>query len=108
MAPPQDEPTVAERVWHVIATIPRGRVATYGQVAELAGFPGSARRVGKILSQLPRGTKIPWHRVVNASGRISLPEHAGGHARQRALLEKEGVAFGANGRLSLRRFQWNP
>ena len=68
-----DEPSIAEQVWQVIALIPKGRVATYGQVAELAGFPGGARRVGRILSQLPSGSRIPWHRVVNASGGISLP-----------------------------------
>lgn len=103
-----DEPSISERVWHVIASIPKGRVATYGQVADLAGLPGGARRVGKILSQLPRGTRIPWQRVVNASGGISLPEGSGGFARQQTLLKKEGVVFQPSGRISLRRFRWEP
>ncbi len=103
-----DEPGIAEQVWQVIALIPKGRVATYGQVAELAGLPGGARRVGHLLSQLPPGSRIPWHRVINASGGISLPEHSGGFARQQRLLKKEGVAFNTSGRISLRRFRWQP
>lgn len=105
---PSDEPSIAERVWQVIALIPKGRVATYGQVAALAGLPGRARRVGNLLSSLPSGSKIPWHRVINASGGISLPEDSGGFSRQQRLLKKEGVAFNASGKVSLRRFQWQP
>lgn len=101
-----DEPSIAEQVWQVIALIPKGRVATYGQVAELAGLPGGARQIGRLLSQLPPGSRIPWHRVINASGGISLPEHSGGFSRQQRLLKKEGVAFNASGRISLRRFRW--
>lgn len=103
-----DEPSIAEQVWQVIALIPKGCVATYGQVAELAGLPGGARRVGRLLSHLPPGSRIPWHRVINASGGISLPEHSGGFSRQQRLLKKEGVAFNASGRISLRRFRWQP
>ena len=103
-----DEPTLAERIWQVIALIPKGRVATYGQVAELAGLPGAARRVGRVLSQLPNGSRIPWHRVINASGGISLPPRSDGYARQRARLEREGVRFNASGRIPLRRFKWDP
>lgn len=99
---------IAEQVWQVIALIPKGRVATYGQIAELAGLPGSARRVGRILSQLPSGTRIPWHRVVNASGGISLPADSGGYVRQRARLEREGVVFNSAGRITLRNFRWRP
>ena len=104
----RDEPTVAERIWQVIAMIPKGRVATYGQVAELAGLPGGARRVGRLLSQLPNRTRIPWHRVINASGGISLPRRSDGYAQQKARLEKEGVRFNASGRVPLRRFRWSP
>jgi methylated-DNA-protein-cysteine methyltransferase-like protein len=103
-----DKPSIAEQVWQVIALIPKGRVATYGQVADLAGLPGGARRVGRLLSHLPSGSRIPWHRVINASGGISLPEDSGGFARQQRLLKKEGVAFNASGRISLRRFRWLP
>jgi len=102
------EPRIAEQVWQVIALIPKGRVATYGQVADLSGLPGGARRVGRILSQLPRGTRIPWHRVVNASGGISLPTDSSGFARQRARLEREGIVFNTSGRIALRSFRWRP
>jgi methylated-DNA-protein-cysteine methyltransferase-like protein len=103
-----DQPGIAEQIWQVIALIPKGRVATYGQVAELAGVPGGARRVGRLLSRLPRGSRIPWHRVVNASGGISLPESSGGYARQRRLLTREGIAFNPSGRIALKRFRWQP
>jgi methylated-DNA-protein-cysteine methyltransferase related protein len=103
-----DEPTIAERIWQVVAMIPKGRVATYGQVAELAGLPGNARRVGRLLSQLPRRTRIPWHRVINASGGISLPPRSEGYVRQVARLVREGVKVSATGRISLRQFRWNP
>ena len=103
-----EEPTIAEQIWQVIALIPKGRVATYGQVAELAGLHGGARRVGRLLSQLPNGTRIPWHRVINASGGISLPRRSDGYAQQKSRLEKEGVQFNAAGRVSLRRFRWSP
>jgi len=102
------EPRIDEQVWQVVALIPKGRVATYGQVADLAGLPGGARRVGRILSQLPRGTRIPWHRVINASGGISLPPDSGGYGRQRARLEREGVVFNTSGQIALRSFRWQP
>ena len=103
-----NDANIAERVWQVIALIPKGRVATYGQVADLAGLPGSARRVGRILSQLPAGSRIPWHRVINASGGISLPKRSDGYARQKSRLEKEGICFSASGRIALQRFRWQP
>ena len=95
----------AERVWQVVASIPLGRVATYGQVAALAGLPGGARHVGRVLAALPRGGKLPWHRVVNAAGRVSLPGDAG--RRQRRLLREEGVALAA-GRVDFGRYRWTP
>jgi methylated-DNA-protein-cysteine methyltransferase-like protein len=93
--------------WDVVRHIPRGRVATYGQVADLAGFPGCARQVGYALAALPDGSDVPWHRVVNARGEVS--RRAGGSAFetiQRVLLEAEGVAFDAAGRISLERYRW--
>jgi len=98
----------AEQVWQVVVMIPRGTVATYGQVASLAGLPGGARRVGRILSQLPHGTRIPWHRVVNASGGISLPPGSVGQRRQRSRLRTEGIVFNKTGRIPLGRFGWRP
>lgn len=71
--------------------IPKGKVASYGQIARLAGMPNQARLVGRTLSRLPRDSKLPWHRVVNASLRISLTGHA--HARQRERLEQDQIEF---------------
>ena len=99
------EPTADERIWQVVAAIPPGAVASYGQVAELAGLPGGARRVGRCLARLPDGSRLPWHRVVNASGGISLRGSAG--KRQRRRLEDEGVRFGAD-RVDMARCRWNP
>ena len=92
----------------VVAMIPRGRVATYGQVAALAGRPGQARQVGYALAALRPDTDLPWHRVVNARGEISLRSPSGGRALQRALLEREKVKFDSSGRISLERFRWRP
>jgi methylated-DNA-protein-cysteine methyltransferase related protein len=99
--------TDEEQIWQVVRSIPRGCVATYGQVAVLAGLPGGARKVGRTMSRLPNGTRLPWHRVVNASGRISLPLGSTGYREQKRRLEREGVAF-VKGRLSLARFRWRP
>ena len=94
------------RIYATIQRIPRGRVATYGQIAELAGLPGRARQVGYALHALPGGSPVPWQRVLNARGEISLPGTSG--ARQRALLIAEGVEFGDSGRIDLGTYQWRP
>jgi len=97
------------RIADVVRAIPRGRVATYGQVAALAGAQGAARHVGRFLSHLPGGTGLPWHRVVNAAGRISDPPSRGGCGReQRRLLEAEGVGFAPSGRIALPEHLWRP
>lgn len=77
----------------VVSHIPPGRVASYGQVAELAGLPGRARMVGQILSRLPANSTIPWQRVVNSRNEISFPNSGAAYRRQRHLLENEGVVF---------------
>ncbi|MGD8417097.1 MAG: MGMT family protein [Pseudomonadales bacterium] len=82
-----------QRIWQVVALIPRGRVATYGQVAALAGIPRHARLVGRTLRELPAGSRLPWHRVVNASLRISVRGDPEGQSRQRQRLIREGVEF---------------
>ena len=95
-----------ERFYGVIRKIPRGRVATYGQIARLAGLPGHARQVGYALHALRAFTSVPWQRVINAAGRISLRPLTGGIS-QRLLLEKEGVVFSGE-RVSLIRYGWAP
>ena len=104
--PPRASTTYV-RIYAVIKRIPRGRVATYGQIATLAGFPGHARQVGCALHALRASSALPWQRVVNASGAISLGPMRGGIS-QRMLLEKEGVRFDARGRISLAAFRWRP
>lgn len=94
------------REWQAIVraveAVPRGKVASYGQIAALAGLPRRARLVGRVLANLPPGSEVPWHRVVNARGEISLSGEAA--ARQRRLLAAEGVVFTPSGRIDLRRF----
>mgnify|MGYP001815269194 FL=1 len=80
-------------VWQVVEGIPRGHVLTYGEVARLAGMSRAARRVGQAMRKAPRGRKLPWHRVVNAQGRISFPADSAGYQRQKRRLEEEGVVF---------------
>lgn len=94
--------------YRVVARIPPGRVATYGQIAATAGFPGNAREVGYALAALPEGTDLPWQRVINARGEVSLRREAGRDGFQRHLLEEEAVVFGPGGRVDLARFGWEP
>ena len=93
----------------MVRRIPRGRVATYGQVASLAGLHGKPRVVGYALHALPSGSDVPWQRVINAMGRISprAGQPPGLHP-QRILLEVEGVRFDARGRVPLERYRWEP
>ena len=90
-------------VWQIVNAIPKGKVATYGQVAAMAGVPQQSRMVGRILSRLPKGSKLPWHRVINSQGKFSNPNPA----RQQERLENEGVSL-INGRVRLRLYQWQP
>jgi methylated-DNA-protein-cysteine methyltransferase-like protein len=94
------------RIYAVVRRIPRGRVSTYGWVAELAGLPGHARQVGYALHALPAGTTVPWHRVINARGEVSRRRAPGPELSQRLLLEREGVRFDARGRADLRVCGW--
>ena len=94
-----------DRIFRIVATIPAGKVATYGQIAEAAGLSRQARLVGYALHSLGHDTELPWHRVINAQGRSSLDDPSGAAALQRALLEQEGVLFGATGRVDLHRFR---
>jgi methylated-DNA-protein-cysteine methyltransferase-like protein len=96
-----------EAICAVIRRIPKGWVATYGQVAAMAGMPRRARLVGRVLQRLDPAIKIPWHRVVNAKGEVSYSlSRNGGDVLQRRLLEKEGIKFDNNNRLDLERCRW--
>ncbi len=97
-----------ERMYAVVRRTPRGRVATYGQVAELAGLAGHARLVGYALSALPDESIVPWHRVINTRGEISQRREPGGGLLQRRALEAEGVLFSARNRIRLDRYRWRP
>jgi methylated-DNA-protein-cysteine methyltransferase-like protein len=95
-----------ERIYAAVRRIPRGRVATYGQIAREAGLPGQARLVGYALHNLPDHSDVPWHRVVNARGGISLDQIFGSGRLQRALLEAEDVIFTHDGRIDLTVYGW--
>jgi methylated-DNA-protein-cysteine methyltransferase-like protein len=99
--------TSYERIYRVVKKVPRGKVTTYGAIARMAGLPRQARLVGYALSALGGATALPWHRVINAQGRLSL-EKAGraSGTTQRIRLEREGVKVDAGGRVSLKRFGW--
>jgi methylated-DNA-protein-cysteine methyltransferase related protein len=97
-----------QRIYRIVRRIPRGRVATYGQIAELAGLAGHARQVGYALHALPQESSVPWHRVVNARGGISARSIPGAELVQEQLLEREGVRVGSNGRVRLEQVLWAP
>jgi methylated-DNA-protein-cysteine methyltransferase-like protein len=102
---------VFARLLAVVRRIPRGRVASYGQVARLAGLPRHARHVGYALHALPEGTPLPWHRVVNARGGISLrpwSSEGGGAETQRLRLAAEGIRFDGRDRVPMERYGWRP
>ena len=96
------------RIYATVKRIPRGRVATYGQVATLAGLPGRARQVGYAMYALPERSGVPWHRVINARGEISRRSGSDYDELQRILLETEGIVFDPRGRIALERYRWEP
>jgi methylated-DNA-protein-cysteine methyltransferase related protein len=106
--PERPPPEKYRRIYDVVSRIPRGRVATYGQVASLARLPRQPRLVGYALHALPAGTRVPWFRVVNARGAISLRASGLGFEDiQARLLAREGVRF-VDGAIPLDRYQWRP
>lgn len=96
------------RVYEIVAMIPYGKVATYGQIAELLGRPASARHVGFALSRSPVGHTLPCHRVVRRDGSLAPHYVFGGRQTQRTRLEDEGVVFRPDGRVNMTRCQWRP
>lgn len=98
-----------DRIYNVVKQIPPGKVATYGQIADLAGLYGKARLVGYALFRVKIDDDIPWHRVVNAKGEISYSfQRRGGDYLQKVLLEEEGIEFKSNGKINLSRDRWQP
>ncbi|MGF1682551.1 MGMT family protein [Photobacterium minamisatsumaniensis] len=95
----------ASQIYTQVHQIPIGKVATYGDIAKFSGFPGYARQVGRLMATLPEGSSIPWHRVINAKGMISLTGHD--LTRQRKKLEVEGVEVSEVGRVRLAKYRWD-
>jgi len=96
-----------QKIYDSVKRIPAGKVATYGQIARIAGLPKQAQMVGYALYNLPEDQVIPWHRVINARGEISQLPDPEWRTKQRFLLESEGIVFDSNGRVTLTRFQWS-
>lgn len=96
-----------QRIWATIRDIPAGSVASYGQIAEIAGVPRGARQVGFALRMLPRGHDLPWHRVITASGRIAFEKGSDAYNEQVRRLMIEDVPI-RNGRVDMRKYRWQP
>jgi len=97
-----------QRIWETVAQIPKGKVASYADVAKLAGLPGQQRLVGYALHNLPHNSSVPWQRVINAQGKISFPPKSARYKRQQTMLKKEGVVF-EKGKVDLEKYgvmQW--
>jgi methylated-DNA-protein-cysteine methyltransferase-like protein len=104
----EHDPDINHRIWQVITMIPPGKVATYGDIARHAVLEKAAGRVGRALRQLPRDTTIPWHRVLNSQGKISLPPGSASQHTQRERLESEGIVFRGAINLDLKKYRWVP
>ncbi|MDF7680362.1 MGMT family protein [Enterobacteriaceae bacterium ESL0689] len=96
--------TFTQRIWQIVAAIPQGYVTTYGDIALLAGSPRAARQVGGVLSRLPEDSSLPWYRVVNRHGDISLS--GADRQRQREALLAEGIQVSGSGHIDLQRYRW--
>lgn len=104
----QDTNELHRQILEVIALIPYGKVATYGQIAKLAGLPKHARLVGYVLKHLDKSSEISWYRVINSQGKISVTRiNQQGENVQQSLLEQEGIYL-LNGKVSLKEFGWQP
>ncbi|HEA54229.1 hypothetical protein LCGC14_0886450 [marine sediment metagenome] len=101
----QTEPGKDQKIWQVVLAIPPGKVASYGQVADMAGLGRQARYIGRALGKLPQGHSVPWYRVIRSNGQIAFPEGSEIYCEQVSLLKAEGVDV-VNGRVSMRRFRW--
>ena len=97
----------AEKIWNTVQRIPPGKVASYGQIADLAGLPGRARLVGKVLGYAPKALKLPWYRVLRSSGQLAFSAGSKEAETQKGLLQEEGVVV-LNNRVKLKQFGWQP
>jgi methylated-DNA-protein-cysteine methyltransferase related protein len=95
-----------ELIWQVVASIPRGKVASYGQIARLCGYPSHSRYVGTTMKDLPKGSKLPWFRVLKSNGALAFPVASAAYKRQKELLEREKVLF-KGGKVPLKQYQWD-
>ena len=102
-----DKSNRLQRIWDTVSEIPRGRVASYGQVAAVAGVPRGARQVGYALRQLPNAHDVPWHRVIQSSGRIAFAKGTRSYSEQMRRLAEEDVAV-ISGRVDMRKYRWQP
>lgn len=96
--------TFPQRVFLVMAAIPCGRIATYGDIARMAGSPQAARQVGRVLKQLPTASKLPWHRIINSKGEIAMTGERG--TKQKNKLAREGILPDDKGRFPLKCYRW--
>ena len=96
-----------QRIWSTIRDIPEGRVASYGQIAELAGVPRGARQVGYALKHVPDDLEVPWHRVLRSSGRLAFESGTRAYRKQAGLLAEENVPV-LKGRVDLKKYRWQP
>lgn len=97
-----------QRVWELVGIIPKGKVASYGQLATMLGHPRRARHIGFALNQTPDNLVLPWHRVINSKGRISFSDNSEQYLLQKAMLEAEKVRFTDNGSIDFKEFGWRP
>ena len=97
----------AERIWLTVCKVPAGKVASYGQIADLAGLPGRARLVGKALGYAPSKMKVPWYRILRSNGQLAFTAGTQEAERQKGLLQEEGVVV-LNNRVKMKQFAWTP
>ena len=96
-----------QRIWQTVALIPAGKVASYGQIADLAGLPGRARLVGKALGQVPDDMQLPWYRVLRSNGQLAFPNGSEQAKQQTGLLQEDNIVV-FNNRVKLNEFKWQP
>ena len=96
-----------KRIWKTVVAVPKGKVASYGQIADLAGLPGRARLVGKALGQAPKNMELPWYRILRSSGQLAFEKGSANALKQKGLLQEEEVVV-LNNRVKLKQFGWQP